>query len=637
MIFFCILMTFYGLPIHIMRDLFMTLRSFIKRMTALLRYQQALKDMNRYPDATAEELGREDTCIICREEMQPWDMANPGQVERSRPKKLPCGHILHFGCLKSWLERQQVCPTCRRSVVMDGPAQARNRNPLLLRLGMNGNNQQNQQAAANAPAAGGIQGAPPVNGHGHNGQNGLGNGRNGGGFRLNLGPIRLVFAQGGVQDLEGAVQQLGLPPPDGRNPPAVTVPGLAAAAPGRDPNADTPALLADIRAQLSDVRQRVINATERVERDVRGLRDAEAQLVTLTLLLQEMTRLNQLQQLGAPQMQPQPPSQPEQPGEEQQQDGATAGPQAPIPEVLPQTETLEQTQGVAQENVTQLPRPHIHSYPPPQPPMPPQLFPYNPQPPFNAFPVARHGMPAVTRHGGAPLSAAIPAGSPDLPEGVVIPQGWSLLPLQRLDNRLGPQIGGTPPGQVSAAPRTAGRSQSATRAPGPETYGEFALRRGRGFDGVVSRPPVSTSTPPPPPTDAADPALAAQETATSTANNGMPSGSSALEESRGRGGNVAPDIQGGEQDPDVDVAAPLSTRLPNWGGPAQLFSTKSSRTAASDSSGDQQGQQSSSNPPEGQVRANNAGSDPATSIGEGKGKAKAVTVEDGESGSEDET
>lgn len=37
--------------------------------------------------------------------------------ERQRPKKLPCGHILHFGCLRSWLERQQVCPTCRSSVL----------------------------------------------------------------------------------------------------------------------------------------------------------------------------------------------------------------------------------------------------------------------------------------------------------------------------------------------------------------------------------------------------------------------------------------------------------------------------------------------------------------------------------------
>ena len=96
-----------------------------------MKYRQATKDMNeRYPDATSEEIAREDTCIICREEMQAWatnpannlqaDGTRPQNAifdERSRPKKLPCGHILHFGCLRSWLERQQNCPTCRQPVI----------------------------------------------------------------------------------------------------------------------------------------------------------------------------------------------------------------------------------------------------------------------------------------------------------------------------------------------------------------------------------------------------------------------------------------------------------------------------------------------------------------------------------------
>lgn len=90
----------------------------------------------RYPDATAEELGRDGTCIICREEMQPWQPHphDPGQRrptrtvvdERQRPKKLPCGHVLHFGCLRSWLERQQVCPTCRSSVLAPPTNQGNN-------------------------------------------------------------------------------------------------------------------------------------------------------------------------------------------------------------------------------------------------------------------------------------------------------------------------------------------------------------------------------------------------------------------------------------------------------------------------------------------------------------------------------
>lgn len=133
--FFCVLCMFYGMPIHIIRDVAMTIRSFYKRINDFIRYRQATRDMNaRYPDATPGEISMEDVCIICREEMIPWRL--PGEDtaqqtgaarnntvrlspmdERLRPKKLPCGHILHFACLRSWLERQQNCPTCRAPVL----------------------------------------------------------------------------------------------------------------------------------------------------------------------------------------------------------------------------------------------------------------------------------------------------------------------------------------------------------------------------------------------------------------------------------------------------------------------------------------------------------------------------------------
>ncbi|KAL4883770.1 hypothetical protein BJY04DRAFT_184354 [Aspergillus karnatakaensis] len=120
--FFAILFTFYGLPIHILRDVVVTIRSFGRRIMDFVRYRNATRDMNeRYPDATAEEVAREEVCIICREEMTHWQQAGDRPAarvsERLRPKKLPCGHILHFSCLRSWLERQQNCPTCRRPVI----------------------------------------------------------------------------------------------------------------------------------------------------------------------------------------------------------------------------------------------------------------------------------------------------------------------------------------------------------------------------------------------------------------------------------------------------------------------------------------------------------------------------------------
>lgn len=59
-----------------------------------------------YLDATEEELRSGDNvCIICREEML------------QGCKKLPCNHIFHTNCLRSWFQRQQTCPTCRMDVL----------------------------------------------------------------------------------------------------------------------------------------------------------------------------------------------------------------------------------------------------------------------------------------------------------------------------------------------------------------------------------------------------------------------------------------------------------------------------------------------------------------------------------------
>ena len=117
--FFAVILLHYGLPLHILRDVYMTLRSFLSRCSDLIRYRRATRDMDAlYPDATPDEMTRlgDQTCIICREEMIP---RIPGQAVESQagggpnetPKKLACGHVFHFHCLRSWLERQQSCPT----------------------------------------------------------------------------------------------------------------------------------------------------------------------------------------------------------------------------------------------------------------------------------------------------------------------------------------------------------------------------------------------------------------------------------------------------------------------------------------------------------------------------------------------
>ncbi|URD92688.1 Zinc finger, C3HC4 type (RING finger) [Musa troglodytarum] len=96
----------YGIPLHLIRELYETFRSFRLRVADYVRYRKITSNMNeRFPDATQEELNATDaTCIICREEMV-------------TAKKLLCGHLFHVHCLRSWLERQHTCPTCRALVV----------------------------------------------------------------------------------------------------------------------------------------------------------------------------------------------------------------------------------------------------------------------------------------------------------------------------------------------------------------------------------------------------------------------------------------------------------------------------------------------------------------------------------------
>jgi E3 ubiquitin-protein ligase synoviolin len=125
LVFFLLVLTFYGLPLNIIRDVYLTARSFYQRCRDLLRYLDATKNMNqRYPNATQAELDEmsDKTCIICREELalrtEPASGTNNAHTQDRQqqgpnmsPKKLLCGHIFHFHCLRSWLERQQSCPT----------------------------------------------------------------------------------------------------------------------------------------------------------------------------------------------------------------------------------------------------------------------------------------------------------------------------------------------------------------------------------------------------------------------------------------------------------------------------------------------------------------------------------------------
>ncbi|XP_033491985.2 E3 ubiquitin-protein ligase AMFR-like [Epinephelus lanceolatus] len=89
--------------------IFMQLRFLVQEVQKRIRrhqnYLRVLRNMEtQFPVASADELAaNNDDCAIC------WDVM-------SSARKLPCGHLFHSSCLRSWLEQDTSCPTCRMSL-----------------------------------------------------------------------------------------------------------------------------------------------------------------------------------------------------------------------------------------------------------------------------------------------------------------------------------------------------------------------------------------------------------------------------------------------------------------------------------------------------------------------------------------
>ena len=348
--FFMILLMFYGLPIHIMRDVFLTCRSFFKRIADFIRYRTATRDMNeRYPDATPQEIGgSENVCIICREEMRPLPPPGPNGaapvnnpvVERMRPKKLPCGHILHFSCLRSWLERQQICPTCRRPVVPTAATQARGR-------------------GANVPAGQGAPGQPAVQGQQVQGHGQAGDEQNRARV-FQIGPLRIGVGAGrvAVEDMVHQIHNGEAPPQQVANIDAANqyAFGFGIGRGNRRPRRD----------QATTIHSQIDQAERHIRREIDNLRLATNELQVVRTLQAELERLRALRNVV--------PAEP----------NATA--------TTAQNHT-HPTTGVR----------------------PAQAFVANSQ------------------------QNVLQAGSESLPQGLTLPEGWSMMPLQRV---------GQPPLQV---------------------------------------------------------------------------------------------------------------------------------------------------------------------------------------------
>lgn len=121
LIFVAAMLKYHNFPLFALRPIYLSLRTLKKALSDVIMSRRAIRNMNTlYPNATQEELANTDNvCIICREEMT----GNGGS------KKLPCNHIFHVSCLRSWFQRQQTCPTCRMDILrLPNPATNQPRN-----------------------------------------------------------------------------------------------------------------------------------------------------------------------------------------------------------------------------------------------------------------------------------------------------------------------------------------------------------------------------------------------------------------------------------------------------------------------------------------------------------------------------
>ncbi|EME40357.1 hypothetical protein DOTSEDRAFT_74980 [Dothistroma septosporum NZE10] len=546
-VFFTVSITFNGLPMHIMRDVYMTFASFSKRVGDYVAYRKATSDMNtRYPDATTEEI-RGDACIVCREDMVSWEQPNAGaeaqpagdqpaaapaparrRDERLRAKKLPCGHILHLHCLKAWLERQQVCPTCRRPVVT--------------------------ATASNAPA--GPRNPPAPGQAGQPGQPGQQQPPGPRARIFNLGPLRvglLNAPQGQIQDFINRFQN-----PDAANQ-------NAAGANQQGPNhLGLQVPYANGQAETSSGTRRtgrrsqvpidvqIMQMEQRLMQEAHNLGVDQQQLATLRTMEGEMARLR------AQRIPIQPPM---------------------------------GTNGVARHAADA-----------------PQQMARFPMPGF--MPIHQPFMPQVAPEAlqGSPARQMSP-GHEGLPQGLVLPEGWTLMPLHRVGSDQN-AAQGTPAGVAPWDASPSGRIHPSIAARGVGSTSDTAAARTEPAP-ATSQAPTQNTQNAGPADDNGSPLFVPTATNTTDATTDeMPTAT----------------IEQRQTQPAPQTVPPVTTTVPS---PSMQEQTRPPWESSSWGFDDQSGATTSATAPEASASSSSHAPEQSAQEGySGKGKARAVEVEE---------
>lgn len=104
-----------AMPLHLIRDLFRSLRNAAVTLRSFVKYRRLATNIDRtFATANDEDLERDRRCAICYDDM----------LIEEKCKKLSCGHCYHRHCLRKWFEKNSSCPYCRKEVDDTAPQEA---------------------------------------------------------------------------------------------------------------------------------------------------------------------------------------------------------------------------------------------------------------------------------------------------------------------------------------------------------------------------------------------------------------------------------------------------------------------------------------------------------------------------------
>jgi autocrine motility factor receptor len=117
LIYYATILHLHGVSLNIFFDILIIIRLVVivvSLRTKFIAYQNYRQLSNQiatmYKPLGPQEIEQyNDSCAICRDPM-------------TSALRLPCGHIFHTPCLRSWLEHNHNCPTCRFALIPQNPA-----------------------------------------------------------------------------------------------------------------------------------------------------------------------------------------------------------------------------------------------------------------------------------------------------------------------------------------------------------------------------------------------------------------------------------------------------------------------------------------------------------------------------------